>query len=93
MNAASKVLEKVSKQDFKIKVGLDPEFRHDIERLSQGLEESGGWAFENEFAHLLLSPQFQRDKQRFDVDHWANLLIWVYDKNSLEEMAAAFEDL
>ncbi|KAK4695888.1 hypothetical protein P7C71_g1942, partial [Lecanoromycetidae sp. Uapishka_2] len=95
MDATNKILKKVTAQDFEKKTGLHKDYRTDLAKYEQLVDKRRVWAHEteNEFAYLLLSDQFQGEKKaELNTEHWARLLLWVYDKANLQEMAAVVED-
>ncbi|KAK3178474.1 hypothetical protein OEA41_000610 [Lepraria neglecta] len=89
MDTTNKILKKLSAQNFKAKTGLEPSFRASLSRYGTIVDQRRACAHgtENEFARLLLSDQFKRKNQELNVDHWAKMLLWVYEKKTLEEMA------
>ena len=90
MATASAIVNKITEQNWKDKTKLPVAYRKDLEEYTNHALKRRKWAHESEnaFAKLLLTPYFQENSQFFNVDHWAKLLLWVYRKHTLEEMAA-----
>ncbi|MCJ1453394.1 hypothetical protein MMC28_003741 [Mycoblastus sanguinarius] len=94
MTAESTLLKTSTAQDFQKKTGLEPSYRESLKNYEKIVDARCAWAHEseNEFARLLLSEKFQENAQRLNVGHWKKLLLWVYEKDTLEEMADLFAD-
>ena len=89
MATASAIVNKITEQNWKDKTKLSVSYRKDLEDYTHYAVQRRKWAHESEnaFAKLLLAPYFQDNSQVFNVDHWAKLLLWVYRKDTLKEMA------
>lgn len=89
MDAASKILQKVTTQDFEKKTGLDKAYLETLTNYDTIVEARNEWAHktENEFAYLLLTDQFQEKKAALNTEHWEKLLLWMSGKEKLEQMA------
>lgn len=90
MGNTSKILKNNTVQDFEQKTGLASKFRDDFVKHEGYVDDRRTWAHqtENQFAYLLLSDQFQEKEQELNTKHWEELLLWTYEKDTLEEMAA-----
>lgn len=72
--------------------GLSSDYRLAVVEYKKIVEARRKWAHEseNEFARLLLSEQFQDPLQNSEhnTPYWTKLLLWTYNKETLQEMAA-----
>lgn len=90
-NAACKLFEKFTAEEFKERTGLDPAYRVFLGNYGKFIGARREWGHETdeELAHLLLSRHIQEEpfKTKENVEQWEKLLLWVTGKESLEEIA------
>lgn len=97
IQTANNILQQVSATEFEAKTGLPGKYRQQSAKYKEAAEKRNKWAHETEyeFARLLLSDQYQDPVRnaKLETEHYTKLLLWLYDKETLQEMADVVADV